>query len=177
MRSRKVRQCCSASTVVGTSMATCLPPVTALKAARMATSVLPKPTSPQIRRSIGRGASMSRLTSSMARSWSGVSVKWKEFSNSHIQRVSGGWAMPGPGLALGLDAEQLGGVVEDGFFGGCARAFFQRPSPSLRQRRRASAEADVAADEVGLVDRDVRVGPSRYSMTSSSPSSPSSVPA
>ena len=34
-------------------MATCLPPITALNAARIATSVLPKPTSPQISRSIG----------------------------------------------------------------------------------------------------------------------------
>ena len=39
---------------MGTSTATCLPSCTALNAARMATSVLPKPTSPQTRRSIGR---------------------------------------------------------------------------------------------------------------------------
>ena len=43
MRSRKVLKCCCASTVVGTSTATCLPSITALNAARMATSVLPKP--------------------------------------------------------------------------------------------------------------------------------------
>ena len=49
MRSRKVLKCCCASTVVGTSTATCLPSITALNAARMATSVLPKPTSPQIK--------------------------------------------------------------------------------------------------------------------------------
>ena len=35
--------------VVGTRIATCLPPMTALNAARIATSVLPKPTSPQIK--------------------------------------------------------------------------------------------------------------------------------
>ena len=40
-RSRNVVKCCCASTVVGTSTATCLPSITALKAARMATSVLP----------------------------------------------------------------------------------------------------------------------------------------
>ena len=40
----------------------------ALKAARRATSVLPKPTSPQMRRSIGRGDSMSCFTSAMAAS-------------------------------------------------------------------------------------------------------------
>ena len=73
MRSRNVLKCCCASTVVGTSTATCLPSITALNAARMATSVLPKPTSPQMRRSIGLGRSMSALVSSMARIWSGVS--------------------------------------------------------------------------------------------------------
>ena len=40
-RSRKVTKCCWASTVVGASSATCLPSITALKAARIATSVLP----------------------------------------------------------------------------------------------------------------------------------------
>ncbi len=40
-RSEKVTKCCSASTVVGASMATCLPPITASSAARNATSVLP----------------------------------------------------------------------------------------------------------------------------------------
>ena len=43
----------SASSVVGTRTATCLPSCTALNAARIATSVLPKPTSPHTRRSIG----------------------------------------------------------------------------------------------------------------------------
>ena len=50
----------------GTRTATCLPSCTALNAARIATSVLPKPTSPQTRRSIGIGRSMSAFTSSMA---------------------------------------------------------------------------------------------------------------
>ena len=91
MRSLNVRKCCSASTVVGTSTATWRPPVTHLKAARMATSVLPKPTSPQIRRSMGRVASMSAFVWAMARSWSWVSRKGKELSNSHIHLLSGGW--------------------------------------------------------------------------------------
>src|SRR3972149_3117245 len=52
-RSVKVLKCCSAKSVVGTSTATCLPSLTAMNAARSATSVLPKPTSPQISRSIG----------------------------------------------------------------------------------------------------------------------------
>ena len=53
-RSVKVLVCWRASSVVGTTTATCRPFMAATKAARSATSVLPKPTSPQIRRSIGR---------------------------------------------------------------------------------------------------------------------------
>ena len=45
--------CWAESTVVGTSTATCLLSSTASKAARMATSVFPKPTSPHTSRSIG----------------------------------------------------------------------------------------------------------------------------
>lgn len=70
---RKVWKCWNASTVVGTSTATCLESQAALKAARIATSVLPKPTSPHTRRSIGRARSMSDFTSLVALSWSGVS--------------------------------------------------------------------------------------------------------
>ena len=40
-RSENVTKCCSASTVVGASTATCLPPSTASRLARSATSVLP----------------------------------------------------------------------------------------------------------------------------------------
>ena len=58
---------------MGTSTAACLPSCTALNTARMATSVLPNPTSPHTRRSIGTGCSMSAFTSTMALSWSGVS--------------------------------------------------------------------------------------------------------
>ena len=68
--------------VVGTSTATCLPSVAALKAARMAISVLPNPTSPQIRRSIGTSFSMSSLTASVAVNWSGVSWYMKLASSS-----------------------------------------------------------------------------------------------
>src|SRR5438477_32096 len=75
--------------VVGTSMATCLPLCTALKAARSASSVLPKPTSPQSSRSIGFSDSMSDLISASAVSWSGVSSKGKEASSSACQGVSG----------------------------------------------------------------------------------------
>ena len=66
IRSVKLSRCCWASTVVGTRIATCSPSSTALNAHRMATSVLPKPTSPQSKRSIGRAFSISRLSSSEA---------------------------------------------------------------------------------------------------------------
>jgi hypothetical protein len=46
-------------------------------AARSATSVLPKPTSPQTSRSIGRPEDRSRRVSAMALAWSGVSGKGK----------------------------------------------------------------------------------------------------
>ena len=68
-----VLKCCSESTVVGTNIATCLPLMTALNIARIATSVLPNPTSPHNNLSIGRGDSIDSLISSMARNWSSVS--------------------------------------------------------------------------------------------------------
>ena len=55
-RWRKFWVCWRASSVVGTTIAVCLPLIAAAKAARSATSVLPKPTSPQTSRSIGRPA-------------------------------------------------------------------------------------------------------------------------
>ncbi len=78
----KVRKCCRASSVVGTTTATCAPLIAATKAARRATSVLPKPTSPQISRSIGRPAARSSSTSAMARAWSSVSANGKRAQNS-----------------------------------------------------------------------------------------------
>src|SRR6266487_1997787 len=52
--------------VVGASIAICLPSITALNAARIATSVFPYPTSPHSRRSIGLRDSMSDFTSFFA---------------------------------------------------------------------------------------------------------------
>ena len=65
-RFKKVWKCCCAKTVVGTSTATCLPLITALKIALIATSVLPKPTSPASNRSIGTGRSIDSLISAVA---------------------------------------------------------------------------------------------------------------
>ena len=64
-RSAKVLECCCTRSVVGTRTATCFPSCTALKAARIAISVFPYPTSPQMMRSIGYGRSISRFTSSI----------------------------------------------------------------------------------------------------------------
>ena len=80
-RSLKVWKCCSASSVVGVSTATCMPSATATKAARSATSVFPKPTSPHTTRSIGLSFAMSASTSSMAFCWSGVGVNGKPSQN------------------------------------------------------------------------------------------------
>ena len=65
-RSRKVFQCCSARIVVGASISTCFPLTATANAARTATSVLPKPTSPHTSRSIGRAVSRSSFTASIA---------------------------------------------------------------------------------------------------------------
>ena len=93
-RSVKVSWCCRASRVVGTSTATCFPSCTALNAARTATSVLPKPTSPETSRSMGTVASMSFLTSLTVVSWSGVSMNGKDSSSSRCHGVSGAKECP-----------------------------------------------------------------------------------
>ena len=93
-RSVKVSVCWRASSVVGTRTATCLPSCTALNAARTATSVLPKPTSPEISRSMGTAASMSCFTSLMVVSWSGVSMNGKDSSSSRCHGVSAAKVWP-----------------------------------------------------------------------------------
>ena len=66
--------CWRARTVVGAAIATCRPASTAMAAARSATSVLPKPTSPTTSRSIGLPEARSSRTASIARAWSAVSL-------------------------------------------------------------------------------------------------------
>jgi hypothetical protein len=66
--SLKVRSCCCTRMVVGASIMVCLPLRAALKAARTAISVLPKPTSPHTSLSIGCGCCMSAFTAAMAAS-------------------------------------------------------------------------------------------------------------
>ena len=72
-RRSNTSRCCRARTVVGAATSTCQPAKAALAAARNATSVLPKPTSPHTRRSMGRPAARSACTASMAARWQGVS--------------------------------------------------------------------------------------------------------
>ena len=80
-RSRKLFKCCCTNKVVGATIATCLPALAATKAARMATSVLPNPTSPQTTRSIGCLERISFMTFSIAKAWSGVSSNGKAPAN------------------------------------------------------------------------------------------------
>ena len=87
-RSRKVAACCWARIVVGTSISTWRPAVATLNAARTATSVLPKPTSPQTSRSIGCGDSSSSFTVSMAMRWSSVSSNGNDASSRAIHSSS-----------------------------------------------------------------------------------------
>ena len=61
----KLEKCCEASNVVGTSTQVCLLFKAAMKAALIATSVLPNPTSPQINLSIGISDFISVITSSI----------------------------------------------------------------------------------------------------------------
>ena len=84
-RYMNVLKCCSDNTVVGTSIATCFPLMTALNIARIATSVLPNPTSPHNNLSIGRGDSIDSLISWMACNWSSVSSygNWSSNSRCH----------------------------------------------------------------------------------------------
>ena len=72
-RSWNTLVCWSTKSVVGASTATCFLSMTALKAARMATSVFPYPTSPHTIRSMGFEEHISERISSMVLSWSGVS--------------------------------------------------------------------------------------------------------
>ena len=73
-RSVKFLKCWRTNNVVGAMTATWRPEIAATKAARKATSVLPKPTSPQISRSIGWPLAKSSRTLPIALSWSSVSA-------------------------------------------------------------------------------------------------------
>ena len=90
--------------VVGTSTTHCRLCDTHLNAARSATSVLPKPTSPHSSRSIGTGRSISALISSVHRSWSSVSSNSNRRSKSYCHSPSGSNAKPGVAIRLAYSA-------------------------------------------------------------------------
>ena len=150
-RSENVRKCWRASSVVGTTTATCAPDIAATNAARNATSVLPKPTSPQISRSIGRPDARSSSTSAMARDWSSVSANGKRAQNSS-QVPSGGTIVSASRiLRVGGDADQLARHVADaalhprlaGLPGGAAQLV----------QRHALLLAAVARQDLDVLDR------------------------
>ncbi len=107
MRAWKLLKCCCARIVVGQSTATCRPAVAMRNAARIATSVLPKPTSPQTSRSIGRsdlqvgvhlgdGAGLVRRL-----------VEGEGGGEGAVVVVRGRHGHAEGALALGVEAEQL----------------------------------------------------------------------
>jgi hypothetical protein len=98
---------------------------------------------------------MSRLVSTMARSWSGVSVKGNDASNSRCHSVSGGRRSPAGPRASPGPAEQLGGEVERGALGGGAR-LLPAAAADAAELRPGLGQADIAADEVRLLQRDVQ---------------------
>ena len=81
----------------------------ATKAARSATSVLPKPTSPHTRRSIGRPDDRSPSTASMLASWSSVSSYGKRATNSSYAPSGARHRRRLLQLAQRGDLDQLGG--------------------------------------------------------------------
>ena len=124
-------------------------------AARTATSVLPKPTSPQTSRSIGRGASRSSFTASIARSWSSVSRYGNSASSRSSQSLLEVVRDARRLLALRVEREQLAGELAHRL----ARAVLEvlpRLAAELRQRRRLRVGADVARDLADLLVRDVQ---------------------
>ncbi len=153
-RSANVLPCCVASSVVGASTATCLPSWIALNAARIATSVLPNPTSPQTRRSIGYGRSISSFTASIA--------------DLLVRRLDVAERVLHVGLPRGVAAECMPGgvnallVQDHEFLGNLAH---RRANGALRLGEVGSAEAvdlrrfaaDVLAQRVDLVARHVEL--------------------
>ena len=153
-RSAKVWACWLASRVVGTSTAAWYPSWTALNTARMATSVLPKPTSPQTSRSMGWGRSMSALTSSMARSWSEVSTNGNDDSSSACHGVSGPKACPVHLEPAAVQGHQLLGDLVHGGPGLGPGLLPLRPAQPADRRR---VPAGVGGEQLDLVGGQVQL--------------------
>ena len=118
---------------MGTNTATCLLSHAALNAARMATSVFPKPTSPQTSRSIGRSRSISAFTSCVAFSWSGVSSYKKLASKACCKNESTLNANPFSCLLLAYSLIKSRAMSLIRFF---VRSFIRShaPVPSVERR-------------------------------------------
>ena len=150
-RSVKVLVCWRAKSVVGTTTATCLPFMAATKAARSATSVLPKPTSPQISRSIGRpdaelvhgGVDRRLLVLGLLVGEAGAELVIGARLSGQLRRLAG--------LPLGRDLDQFVGDLADAAL-----------HPRLARLPGAAAEAveidvgvfrAVARQQLGVLDR------------------------
>jgi hypothetical protein len=150
-RSRNVSACCWARIVVGTRTATCAPSNTAFPAARTATSVFPNPTSPASSRSIGSGASMSRLISSTTVSWSTVSTCWKASSSSRCSSPSGRERAARRVQPRRVEPDELGGELG----GRTARtAAGTLPLRTTEPHHGRLVAAAVARQRIDLVRRD-----------------------
>ena len=151
----EVGRCCCARSVVGASTATCLPACTATKAARIATSVLPKPTSPQTMRSIGRSLRQVREHVADGLAPGPRSPRTgRRWRSSGTRARSSGSDRPRLRLAARIQVEQFRRHVADLLGGAPARP---RPlvGAELVQRRALGRGAGVAADEVQLLHRHV----------------------
>ena len=126
------------------------------KAARRATSVLPKPTSPQISRSIGLPADRSSSTSSMALSWSSVSSYGKRAQNSSNRPCGGSTALGVLGGARGGDADQALGHLAQAFLGPRLARLPGRAAQPVELH--ALVVRAVAGQQVDVLDRQVELG-------------------
>ena len=106
-RSLNVWKCCCASRVVGTRSATCHPSMAAANAARIATSVLPNPTSPQTSRSIGRSLRRSSRVGLDRGCLVGGLLEGEAFGEGGVLPVVERDHVAGPRRAPGLDLEEL----------------------------------------------------------------------
>ena len=151
-RSLKPGKCWRASSVVGATSATCWPFIAATKAARSATSVLPKPTSPQTSRSIGLPSARS-LEHVLDRLLLVVGLLPREALDELVV-----------GAFVGLEhrrlAQQALGGGEQQLVGDRADAFLEprlAPLPAFAAEpveRRAFLGRAVAREDVDVLDRD-----------------------
>ena len=139
---------------MGASTATCLPSWIALNAARIAISVLPKPTSPQTRRSIGIRALHVALQFLDRRALVGRLDERERVLHLVLPR-----RVLTEGVALGVDPllvqhhEFLGDLADGG--PDLALGLGEVAAAEAVQRRRLAA--DVLAERVDLVGRDVEL--------------------